>query len=73
MQQVLLFMLLLKFIGAEDDNLKNALNSIENRQRQLATTYYLAPSKDTDRGVQFDDDNLMYLDSGPSEYGKLSG
>lgn len=73
MQQVLLFMLLLKFIGAEDDNLKNALNSIENRQRQLTTTYYLPPNKDTDRGVQFDDDNLMYLDSGPPEYGKLSG
>ncbi len=70
---LLLFSLLAFFedgIAIDDDNLRNALNSIENRQRQLeSNSYYVLPNKNADRSLQFDDDNLMYLDSTSNDYG----
>ncbi|XP_065204741.1 uncharacterized protein LOC135834710 isoform X2 [Planococcus citri] len=53
----------------EEDNLRNALNSIANRQRQLAaaSNYYVVPNKEADKEVPFEDE-LMYLDSPPREY-----
>lgn len=67
---ILLSLLLLIGDGSciEEDNLRNALNSIANRQRQLAANYYVAPNKEADKEVPFDDD-LMYLDSPPRDYG----
>lgn len=55
----------------EEDNLRNALNSIANRQRQLAAAnnYYVVPNKEADKEVPFEDE-LMYLDSPPREYGE---
>lgn len=70
-QYLLLFLVYSRAgLAIEEDNLRNALNSIENRQRQLAPNYYQLPNKDSDRPLQLDDDNLMFLDSSPSDYGK---
>lgn len=55
--------------NSEDSNLKNALNSIENRQRQLIKNNYGVPKQDTARASPIDDENLMYLESKPPDYG----
>lgn len=66
---VSLFLLLYLRHGccAEEDNLEDALNAIENRQRQLASGHYVVPNKNSNRkGFQVDDDALVYLGDTPS-------
>ncbi|XKL69342.1 hypothetical protein PGB90_007111 [Kerria lacca] len=53
----------------EDDNLRNALDSIENRQKQLTSNYNLLQNKDGEQSMQFNDGNLMYLDSSSPDFG----